>query len=177
MPKLTEEDIQAMLDDGEITEKGAAKLRAKIAVTGNNNVVADNHSVGVGGDVHGDIYMGNPTDDPAEALHIYRRVLVQSGGGLPLRGIDVDASNPSAGRKNISLAQVYIDLDTTRQVPVSGKRNKTRPVHRAESGARQSEDGALRRARFRKIDFRQPSGVGVGISHAGPRCRLAASSA
>ena len=77
--------------------------------------------VHVGGSVIGDIitgnvYYGDPTDDPQEALRIYCQVLVQSSGSLPLRSIDVNASDPASGQQPLGLAQVYIDLDTKTRV-------------------------------------------------------------
>ena len=62
--------------------------------------------------IEGDVYTGPKTDDPAEALRIYRRVLVQSTASLPLRGVDVGASDPTGEQKSIGLANVYVDLDT-----------------------------------------------------------------
>ena len=67
----------------------------------------------VGGDViTGNVYYGPPTTDPAVALAIYRRVLVQSKKYLPLQGINVDASDPTRGQNPLGLAHVYVALDT-----------------------------------------------------------------
>ena len=48
-------------------------------------VAAGPGGVAVGGDVHGNVYVGPPTTDPQEALRIYRRVLAATLGHLPLR--------------------------------------------------------------------------------------------
>ncbi len=74
--------------------------------------------VNVGGDVSGDIITGNvyygpQTTDPAEALRIYRQVLVQSSATLPLRGVDIGASDAGSSQRPLGLANVYVELDTT----------------------------------------------------------------
>ena len=69
--------------------------------------------------ITGDVYYGEPTQDPAETLRIYRQVLVRSSSHLPLRGMDLEASDPVGGQKQLGLANVYIDLDTTSQVKVT----------------------------------------------------------
>ncbi len=83
-------------------------------------------SVVVGGDVLGSIYMGSPTDDPTQALAIYRRVYVAGCQNLPLRGVDVGASDAQDSRRHLALEQVYVALDTTAQAPkeAGGKRKK-----------------------------------------------------
>jgi formylglycine-generating enzyme required for sulfatase activity len=68
--------------------------------------------------VAGDVYVGPRPQDDAEALAVYRRVLAQACGRLPLRGVDVGAGDPTAGQKPLGLAGVYVDLDTTVQVAV-----------------------------------------------------------
>jgi formylglycine-generating enzyme required for sulfatase activity len=75
--------------------------------------------VAVVGDVYGDIYTGPPPVDAAEALAIYRRVLVQASRHLPLRGVDLGASDPTGGQQRFDLAQVYVNLDTKTQVPLT----------------------------------------------------------
>ncbi len=68
------------------------------------------------GRVEGNVYIGPPPADATEALNIYRRVLAQSCAHLPMRGIDVGASDPSAGQKPLSLVNIYVHLDTTSTV-------------------------------------------------------------
>ena len=67
------------------------------------------------GRVQGNVYIGPQPQDPEEALKIYRWVVFQASGALPLRGIDLDAGDPSATRKPLHVANIYIDLDTTSQ--------------------------------------------------------------
>ncbi|NIP85646.1 MAG: hypothetical protein GTO03_08815, partial [Planctomycetales bacterium] len=49
--------------------------------------------------MRGDVYVGPPPEDPAEALAIYRRVLAQASRHLPLRGVDLGASDPTGGQQ------------------------------------------------------------------------------
>jgi formylglycine-generating enzyme required for sulfatase activity len=97
------------------------------AVARDRSVTAGAGGVAVGGDVHGNIYVGPLPQNPAEALAIYRRVLVSTCRHLPLRGVDLGASDPTGGQQRLDLAQVYVDLDTKTQVPL------------AEEGRRQRE--------------------------------------
>jgi formylglycine-generating enzyme required for sulfatase activity/energy-coupling factor transporter ATP-binding protein EcfA2 len=53
----------------------------------------------------------------ADTLAIYCRWLTESLGRLPLRGLDQGAGDPGIGREPLGLAEVYIDLETTHQVP------------------------------------------------------------
>jgi len=106
------------------TESGA------IAQGANATAVAE-RGVAVGGDVNGDIitgniYHGRPTDDPKEALRIYREVLVNSNTSLPMQGIDKNASDPTAGGNPLGLTHVYINLDTTATMDVPEEDRKER---------------------------------------------------
>ena len=82
--------------------------------------------VNIPGTVQGSVYVGEPTDDPAEALRIYRQVLLGRSANLPLRGVDVGASDPATA-KQLGLANVYIDLDTTAQETVDVRDGEVRP--------------------------------------------------
>jgi hypothetical protein len=74
-------------------------------------------------------YTGPSTSDPSEALAIYRRVLVDGCRHMSLRGLDVGASDPTGSQKRFDLAQVYVDLDTTTQVPLTKKGKRRRAEH------------------------------------------------
>ncbi len=78
------------------------------------------------GTVHGNVYLGPPAQDPGEALAIYCRVLVSACRHLPLRGVDIGASDPTGGQQRLDLAQVYVNLDTKTQVPLSEEKTKQR---------------------------------------------------
>ncbi|MDM8536508.1 SUMF1/EgtB/PvdO family nonheme iron enzyme [Desulfobacterales bacterium HSG17] len=110
------------------------------ADTRNNDV---NHSnVAVIGDnthIHGNVYMGEPVNDPDEALKIYCRVMTFSSQHLPLRGVDLGASDPGRGQY-MELAQVYVDLNTRTQVKdgetgktAGGERDKMRSLRTLEA--------------------------------------------
>ncbi len=89
-----------------------------------NSAAAGAGGVAVRGDVHGNIYVGPPTSDPAAALAIYCRVFVAACRQLPLRSIDLGASDPTGNRKQLDLDQVYIDLDTTTRVSLAAAEKK-----------------------------------------------------
>ncbi|MEW6668483.1 MAG: SUMF1/EgtB/PvdO family nonheme iron enzyme [Thermodesulfobacteriota bacterium] len=57
-----------------------------------------------------------------EALKRYREYVAENCGHLPMRGIDIGASDPTSGRERMDLAQVYIGLNTKTAVP--GKKGK-----------------------------------------------------
>jgi energy-coupling factor transporter ATP-binding protein EcfA2 len=84
------------------------------AATG--GVAAGKRGVAVGGDVIGNIYVGPPARDPAEALMIYRQVLVEDCRHMSLRGLDISASDPTGAQRRFELAQVYVNLLTKTQV-------------------------------------------------------------
>jgi hypothetical protein len=68
--------------------------------------------------VHGNIYVGPPTRDPTKALAIYLGLQVETCRHVSLRGLDVGASDPTGTQLRFDLAQVYVDLLTTTQVPL-----------------------------------------------------------
>ncbi|MCB0071556.1 MAG: AAA family ATPase, partial [Caldilineaceae bacterium] len=75
-------------------------------------VSSGDSSVAVGGDIKGNVYVGKPPADAAEAVRIYCRVFVKTHRQLPLRGIDVQAANPQHGDERLDLDRVYISLNT-----------------------------------------------------------------
>lgn len=76
--------------------------------------------------VRGGVYEGPSTTNPAEALSIYRRVLIDACHHLPLRGVDIGASDPTREQPRMELAQVYVELDTKTPVPLTKKEKKER---------------------------------------------------
>ena len=95
-----------------------AETNSGTIVQGTGHMVATGGGVNVAGNVGRDLIMGNvyhgpKTADPDEALRIYRRVLLHSSGSLPLRGVDIGASDAGGGKRPLGLANVYVDLDTT----------------------------------------------------------------
>jgi formylglycine-generating enzyme required for sulfatase activity len=109
-----------------------ARLQAQLSGTGNIVGGEDNIAVTATegstaiGRVEGNVYIGPQPQNPAEALTIYRQVLVQSCAQLPMRGIDVGASDPTAAQSALNLANVYVALDTTSQIPLTAEDKKAR---------------------------------------------------
>ncbi len=129
-----------------VTLKAEMGEGASGAIAQAGGVAAGAGGVAVGGDVHGNVYVGPPPQDSAEALRIYRRVLAQSSGHLPLRGVDLDASDPASSRHRLGLAQVYVNLDTKTQVPLT-EEEKSRRRQRALFEERETRPlGALEAA-------------------------------
>jgi formylglycine-generating enzyme required for sulfatase activity len=125
-----EADLQAQLSGvGSI-----AQGEGTVAVT------ATQGSTAIGA-VRGNVYFGPQPRDEAEALAIYRQVLFQTSGHLSLRGVDLEASNPAAPQKALGLVNVYIDLNTTTQIPLSEAEKKSQQEGRGP--ARQPETRPL----------------------------------
>ena len=103
-----------------------AVLTGSGAIAQEGGVAAGAGGVAVGRDIHGNVYIGPPPRDTAEALRIYRRVLMSACRHLPLRGVDVGASDPTSGQQRLDLAQVYVNLDTKTQVPLTEEEKKER---------------------------------------------------
>jgi hypothetical protein len=120
---------------------GAAVQHSPGAVATTGGVAAGAGGVAIGGDLAGNVFIGSTvtiasgrytgpsTNDPSEALAIYRRVLVDGCRHMSLRGLDVDASDPTGSQKHFDLAQVYVDLHTTTQVPLTNKGKRRRAEH------------------------------------------------
>ncbi len=113
------EDLQAEI---ERLKAELAAMKAAQAEASDGSAVSQGagaKSVAAGGIlIEGSVYLGPKTADPAEALRIYRQVLVQTTSSLPLRGVDIGASDPTSGQKTVGLANIYVDLDTTTRVAV-----------------------------------------------------------
>ena len=110
---------------------------ASIDVSGSGAAAAyGGAAAGAGGiAIVGDVYMGPKTKNPAEALRIYRRVFAASCRRLPLRGVDVGASDPQGGQQRLNLDHVYVALDTTSSVelePEKRDRRERQPMEERE---------------------------------------------
>src|SRR3990170_4377541 len=76
----------------------------------------------------GNIYLGPEPENPAQALVIYCRLVAQATASLPLRGVDVGASDPTTAGARLGLVNVYVDLDTTGRVKArEGKKASRQP--------------------------------------------------
>jgi len=124
---LPDEQLEATL--GVLREKQAS-MRAQLIGSGAIAQALGAVAAGAGGTaigtVHGNVYVGPLPQDSTEILAIYRRVLVQASRHLPLHGMDLGASDPTGSQQRLELAQVYVDLDTKTQVPLTeeGKRQR-----------------------------------------------------
>ena len=76
--------------------------------------------------------MGPAPPDRSRDLKAYRQELVKRCRYLPLRGLDVRASDPSAEQKPLRLAQVYVELNTETRVSVEPKRRRRKGEERLE---------------------------------------------
>lgn len=123
---LDEDTYQAAVVALSAQTETQATVEGSGAVAQDGSAAATTGAVAVGGDVHGNVYVGQPTDDPVEALRIYRRVLVGTSSHLPLRGVDLGDSDPRSGQKRLGLAQVYVDLDTKTPAPLVDEEKKQR---------------------------------------------------
>ncbi len=128
---LRQQRDQNLLSE-EIYQLAVAGLQAKhqtqdqsgATAVGEGATAAGKRAVIVAGNVGGSIitgnvYYGQPTDDPVVALQIYRQVLIQGSRHIPLRGVGVEASDPTQEQKPMGLATVYVDLDTTKQIQLT----------------------------------------------------------
>ena len=124
MSELSREELQAQLQAMQ-AQMEALQRQLSVQQSGSGataqtgGTAAGEGGVAVGRDVYGNIYMGaRPTDD-RQALAIYRRMFVGSARALPLRGVDIHASDPSGEHKAVDLDAVYVGLNTTSQRPLT----------------------------------------------------------
>jgi formylglycine-generating enzyme required for sulfatase activity len=96
------------------------------------------HTINAKNVVSGILMTDRDSDDPETALRVYREVLVNQSRHLPLRGIDLGASDPGSGKQRMDLAKVYIGLDTQVQVPLSEEEKKASKKSRRIGGERES---------------------------------------
>lgn len=102
---------------------GTAAIGDHATAVGPQGVHAGNVSgVIITGFVAGNIYNGPPPKDTATALRIYCHAVLRQCGRLPLRGLDLKASDPTTPANPLGLANVYIDLNTTQSVPKRGQK-------------------------------------------------------
>jgi hypothetical protein len=122
MSEPTVEELLARLAEKD-AENAALKQQLGISQSGSGALAqgpgaaaAGERGVAVAGDFHGNVYVGKPPEDEKQAMAIYRRMLEVSCRRLPLRGVDVGASDPTRDGKQLDLDQVYVNLDTTRSL-------------------------------------------------------------
>jgi formylglycine-generating enzyme required for sulfatase activity len=115
-------ELQARVAALEAQLAAAAQTGQGSSVTGDGNRVADRGGIiagnlaggflMTGGTLQGDVYIGDPTTDPREALAIYRRVLISRHSHVHLRGIVPSSPDDKGTERRPDLAEVYVALDT-----------------------------------------------------------------
>jgi hypothetical protein len=126
---------QAMLEQhgsGAVATGDSVAVGAQgVGIGGNatDNIVSTGHSTQIV-QVRGNVYLGQPSREPEAALAVYRRVLMASTQHMALRGLDIGASDPTGRQQPLDLAQVYVDLHTTTQVPVEAEAQGRREPQR-----------------------------------------------
>ncbi len=125
----------------DITTGGGAHVEGNVDTQGGDFVGRDFHK-----SIHH--YHGNGADNPQRAEAVYRDRLAERCNILPMRSID-PAPGASTGRqKPLSLARVYIELDTRRSAPVesieaaldAARRGDVRRFHAEDSPAERSRE-------------------------------------
>jgi formylglycine-generating enzyme required for sulfatase activity len=138
----------AALSSATVTQ---ADISGSGAIAQQGSVAAGAGGIAIGGNVHGNVYVGPPPRDKAHSRRIYLNVLAGQVNQLPLRAFDAGQSNPKAKAQELSLVNVYTALNTTEQVkrePSDGKQRKAReaellerdemrPLRALEAAARQ----------------------------------------
>ena len=92
--------------------KSSATVSGSGAIAQTGGVAAGAGGTAIGGDMYGNIYQGEPPQDHTEALRIYCEMFVKSHRHLPMRGVDVGASDPQQGQRQLDLDRVYVALKT-----------------------------------------------------------------
>jgi formylglycine-generating enzyme required for sulfatase activity/energy-coupling factor transporter ATP-binding protein EcfA2 len=123
--------LQAQINDLPAARSAQAEGHAVI-VQGSQNITAGAGAV----IVQGNVYIGPAPRNDCEALEIYRQVLAQLTANLPLRGMDVNASDASEQPRQMGLANVYIALDTRTAVERKEERKNRGGANPEEAIAR-----------------------------------------
>ena len=99
----------------------------------------------VEGSFQGNIYVGEQPENDEQALMIYRRMVMQTTSSMPLRGVDVGASDATQSKNTIGLANVYVDLDTKTYIKTSDLENlrKGKSISFALQNPRDSKIGTI----------------------------------
>ncbi len=101
----------------------------------------------IGRDQIVNIYPPAPAPDVTPLREAYLRHLESRCGRLPLRGVDVQAGDPTAQRQRSRLARVYIHLDTTAAVEGEGKGKRRTGLPLEAEAIQGLERGAVSEAR------------------------------
>ncbi|MFN7954923.1 MAG: SUMF1/EgtB/PvdO family nonheme iron enzyme [bacterium] len=104
-----------------------------VIAQGKGAIAAGPGAVVIGGSaqVHGGVHVNHPPSDEAtraadDAIAAYRVWIARQHAGLPLRGIDLGASDATSADKPLRLASVYVDLATTSRDELAPSKRKNR---------------------------------------------------
>jgi formylglycine-generating enzyme required for sulfatase activity/energy-coupling factor transporter ATP-binding protein EcfA2 len=120
--------VSALVNAQIATKSGAVAVGNNNDVLGEGAVKANN----VYGDViTGNVYYGGRTDDPAEALNIYRVVLFHGEGQLSLQGMEMRGNTD----RRFNLSNIYIPLNTTstQEIKVKDRYKRSVPIGALEA--------------------------------------------
>ncbi|MCI5138896.1 MAG: hypothetical protein D3922_10890, partial [Candidatus Electrothrix sp. AR1] len=143
-------------------------------VQGKGAVGVGKGGIGIGGDFHGNIYQGEPAQDPEQALSIYLRSQVGRLGKLPMRGLDADSGDACAKQDNLDLAGVYIALDTTDRIKEQGEKEgqeRERPLRVLEAAATRTHLVVLGDPGSGKSTFVNHLALCLARHHVCPECK------
>ncbi len=132
-------------------ERQLAKLKGSSTAenSGSGAIGQGDHSATTGaggfalvGDFKGNVYLGEPAQDPKKALSIYLHSLVKRVSKLPMRGLDADSGDPCAQKDSQDLDGVYIALDSTDRIEEQGEKEgekRERPLRVLEAAAQHKQ--------------------------------------
>lgn len=109
-------DIDALQNKIRNLETELQELRHLAKVTGSGAVAQGTNAKSVGASgilIEGDVFIAENRPDNARAIDIYCRWLMENTSNLPLRSMDINASDPMNKQKPIKISNIFIDLDTT----------------------------------------------------------------
>jgi hypothetical protein len=98
------------------------------------------------------LHFGPPEPDLAPLREAYLRLLVERHGRLPLRGVDVQASDATAQAQRPRLAQVYVELNTSSSVVENDESGRHKPRHVEEAVALGKEDAVAEARRLSALE-------------------------
>ncbi len=120
--ELADASIAAL--HAQLTAYTAALIGDGATAQGVNAKAVGKNGILIEGNFQGNIYQGEDPAKDEKRLEVYREWVRRTSSSLPLRGVDVGASDPTSEQKPLGLANVYVDLDTTSRVQKKKKTDK-----------------------------------------------------
>jgi formylglycine-generating enzyme required for sulfatase activity/nucleoside-triphosphatase THEP1 len=97
-------EFQEIQNKVQVKTKGGAAIKGDVFTKGGNFIGRDMI-------IHLGIFQGVAPKTELQSEDIYRQVLANRCGNLPLRGVDFLDSKPYSDQESLSIANIYIDLD------------------------------------------------------------------